>query len=60
MTLADALAIIGWSNRDLAYRLECDEGTVRRWHRTEPPEPVARWVRVLARAHLRNPVPAWR
>lgn len=70
--LARALAAIGWSNRDLARALDCDEKFVRRWrHDSQPrlfadvPPAVAVWLAELARviqlAHKENPAPKnWR
>jgi hypothetical protein len=59
--LARALETIGWSNRELAAALDCDEKLVRRWRgdtdtpargqRNAPaavPEPVAAWLAELA------------
>jgi transcriptional regulator with XRE-family HTH domain len=63
MTGADltfALAVIGWSQRELARRLGVTESRVRRWARgTMPvPEAVADWLRRAAEWHIANPPPS--
>ena len=61
-TLAAILRKIGWSAREFAGRLRCDETTVRRMlagRRPIPPD-LARWAERAARWHETWPVPAWR
>jgi hypothetical protein len=60
---AEALLAIGWTGRQLAAELACDERMVRRWARGEAPvpAPIARWLGVLQRFHANHPAPeAWR
>jgi transcriptional regulator with XRE-family HTH domain len=58
--LRDALATIGWSQRELARRTGVSESRVRRWARgTIPvPEAVADWLRRAAEWHIANPPPS--
>jgi len=63
MTGADftfALAVIGWSQRELARRLGVPESRVRRWARGTLPVPqaVAAWLRRAAELHFANPPPS--
>lgn len=61
--LKAALAAIGWSGRELAFRLGCHRNLPTAWSsgRTPIPAPVAAWLRKLARLHGQNPAPAdWR
>lgn len=41
-----ALTTLGWSQRELARRLDYDEGMVRRWLRgaSEPPPAIDAWL----------------
>lgn len=51
--------LIGWPARSCADTLAVDEGTFRQWGRDSRPvpDPVAGWLRRLAKAHIANPPP---
>jgi len=53
------LAILGWSERDLARRTGRHQTTVVRWAKGLSPVPgeVAAWLETLAAFHVANPVP---
>jgi transcriptional regulator with XRE-family HTH domain len=55
MNLADLLDDIGWSNGDLARRLDISPDTVSKWAkgRRDPPQPVMDWLGQLATCHAR-------
>lgn len=57
-----ALAILGWSLRELARRLGCDVALPARWSKGTAfvPQPIAAWLRKLAAGVGRQPVPEWR
>ena len=58
-----ALDTIGWGQRELSRRLQCDDRMVRRWAggALRVPEPIARWLDTLARFHGRHGAPeGWR
>ena len=58
----DCLAVIGWSQRKLAERLDKDERQVRRWAAGEyaVPTEIAAWLERLAVTHEANPPPRLR
>jgi ribosome-binding protein aMBF1 (putative translation factor) len=62
-TINECVETIGWSLRYLAYRLACDDRTVRRWASGQnacPPE-VIKWLNRLAKVHEKHPAPdGWR
>jgi ribosome-binding protein aMBF1 (putative translation factor) len=55
----EALRAIGWSNREVARRLNSNETMVRYWSngRCEVPEDIGRWLSKLAAAHASTPTP---
>lgn len=57
--LAVCLAIIGWSERELARRTGRLQTTVRRWTAGSPavPAEVAAWVEAMAAFHRAHPAP---
>ena len=59
----EALAAVGWSQRQLATMLECDNVIVWRWAtgRADIPPSIERWLTKLLACHERHPVPDdWR
>jgi transcriptional regulator with XRE-family HTH domain len=58
-TLADALRMIGWSQRELARRAGVDETRVRRWAAGKAPIPpaLAAWLAKAAAWHANHPPP---
>ena len=61
--LRQCLALMRWSQRELAGALGCDDRLVRRWAAggADIPEPVAEWLEALSATHARHPAPAsWR
>lgn len=54
--------IIGWDRKQLARILGCSDNTLRQMETEKQAIPVAlaRWLERLAKAHARNPIPAWR
>jgi transcriptional regulator with XRE-family HTH domain len=59
-TLADALRMIGWSQRELARRAGVDETRVRRWAAGKAPIPpaLAAWLAKAAAWHAKHPPPS--
>jgi transcriptional regulator with XRE-family HTH domain len=57
--LRDCLDILGWSQRQLSFETEVDEGTVRKWARGKNPIPesIANWIVKLSNFHIENPPP---
>lgn len=61
--LREALALLHWSQRQLAVILGAHPTTVFRWATGELPIPpvIANWLEILAATHARNPPPPnWR
>jgi len=61
--LQTALRTIGWSQRQLAAILECDNVIVWRWAtgRADIPQVIERWLLRMAACHEKHPVPDdWR
>lgn len=59
MSPTDALAALGWSERELARQLRRPVSTVRRWTdgSARMPEAIREWLARLAEAHAANPPP---
>lgn len=58
----EALRSIGWSQRQLAAMLQCDNKLAQRWSggATIPPS-IAAWLARLAQFHMKQPTPTdWR
>lgn len=57
--IREALAAIGWSQRQLADTLGVHETRTRRWAsgRLQIPPAVAAWLEMLAHTHERHPLP---
>lgn len=57
--LRACLAILGWSQRNLALRLQREEGEVRMWARGKRPIPdeAAEWVEAYTAAVQTMPTP---
>lgn len=57
--LRECLAMVRWSQRDLAAAIDYDDRLVRRWASGERPIPehVAKWLERAAAWHTRNPPP---
>lgn len=57
--LRATIAALGWPSRELARQLGVSRERARRWHAGEAPipEPVAKWLGKLARAHAALPAP---
>lgn len=61
--LRECLALLRWSQRELAQALGCNDRLTRRWAGDGAPIPenVADWLETLAHAHANHPPPAkWR
>jgi ribosome-binding protein aMBF1 (putative translation factor) len=59
----EALQLIGWSQRQLAAMLDCDNVIVWRWAtgRADIPASIAVWIRRIAACHEKHAVPDdWR
>lgn len=54
------LAMLGWSVRELARRLACNQTTVMRWTgaTSAVPDEVAAWLEALVKYYRANPPPA--
>ena len=55
------LAILGWSERELARRADRHQTTIVRWVRGLSPVPgeVAAWLETLVAFHIANPTPRY-
>ena len=54
------LAVLGWTERELARRTGRQQTAVRRWigHRSPVPADVAAWLETLTAFHETHPTPA--
>jgi DNA-binding transcriptional regulator YiaG len=61
--VSELLQTIGWSQRELARRLNITDSTVRSWisGRRMPPPPVVEWLQDIARRIQEAPAtpPGW-
>ena len=56
--LAHCLEVLGWSQRELAAKLDIDPKTVQRWARgARIDREVAVWLEGLVTAHMSLPAP---
>jgi transcriptional regulator with XRE-family HTH domain len=58
--LRTTIAALGWTSRELARQLGVSKSRAQRWYVGDAPipEPVARWLGKLARAHAALPAPS--